>query len=122
MNLDVIRKEENERETRIHERLADSIKRRAFNVVLAESKGKKVADKMYEKFMMTPSDFVERCFVKVSLACIYRRYRQVEMKTLVDALGIVGRADTLKDAQIAISERLRIVGKAHVDSQKRMKK
>jgi len=121
MKLNEIREEENKREERLFKRFTDTIKRRAFNVVMAEYRGKKLPEKVYKKYMITPEEFLNRSFTKISIASLYRRYRQVELKTLVRCLGIVGRSDTLEQAKREIALELQRIGESHKDSKSRRK-
>jgi len=122
MLLDDMRKEENSRDDRLHSRLCDSIKKKSFNVAIAQAKGKNVSQKMYDKFMITPIGFLERSYVRVSLTSLYRRYRQIEMKVLVEVLGILGRSDTIDEARRIVHERLVATSKMHIASRERRKK
>lgn len=70
------------------------------------------------RLQLLPHQIIERAFPRISIASLYRRYRQVHLIALQEALQIVGGAKDKEDAYEKLLVRLRMVAASHVASTK----
>ena len=70
---------------------------------------------------MTPLDLIERSFVRISLAFLYRRYRQIRIQALTECLCIAHTKDKKEDLIKEIKLKILEAGTAHKESKERAK-
>lgn len=113
------KREEAERDDRIGQRLIETIMNRARRVInLEASKGKRLSENVRSKYLLSPEEYFDKAYIRISYASIIRRYRQIRLQALVDAMCIVQK-ETNKDELIKKLRELIIeVGQAHKESKK----
>lgn len=82
---------------------------------------KPLTDKQRGKLIMEPLEYISKSYVKISLADLYRRYRQIRMQALTESLAIVGNGTSQQQNLNAIREKIVEMGEAHKASKQRFK-
>lgn len=114
-------KEEAIRQERLHTRVikkqVDRL-RRALRMEISRGEELSLAHK--DKFIMTPLEFISKSYTKISLANLYRRYRQIRIQALTECLAIVGQGGQREENKDAIRAKIHELGTAHKASAKRL--
>lgn len=80
--------------------------------------GKRIPPLFRIKYLVTPEQYMRKAFVKLSLASLYRRYRQVRMDALTECLCIAHK-ETDRDVLVAkIRDKIIEIGTAHKETKK----
>ncbi len=118
-------KKENAEQKRLaehqHKQECNRIMRRLRIVLKRENEGKTVSENAKRKFLLTPLDLIERSFVKISLAFLYRRYRAVRIQALTECLTIAYTKNKKEELINEIKIKIIEAGQAHKDSKERDK-
>lgn len=111
---------EAERHSRFLRTKIEGMVQRVRAIVRIELKNEKVNPVVRKRLMITPERFMETMVVKISLASLFRRYRNVRLRTLHECYEIV-KKNTSKDQNIKdIAELLMADGQTDNASRKRM--
>jgi len=114
-------KEENDRDERVQNKFFKMIMDRYRRVLNTEYSGHTTSEKMRKRLIMEPLDLMERSFVRISLAYLYRRYRQIRIQALTEAISIVHTEGQRDDAIRKIRDKIIEIGVAHKESKERQK-
>ncbi len=115
------RKQENEREERLHDRFIKLAMDRLRRALTIEYFKKEISAAIKKRLIMSPLEFLGKSYIKLSLADLYRRYRHVRIQSLSEALAIAGTSETREETMEKIREMIKEVGEAHQESKKREK-
>lgn len=114
---DELNNKEIEKDKVIHVTRCRTVIRKMKKLITAEKKGLHLSDEKVDKFIMTPLEFMETAFVRISWRNLYRRYRQVRIMALTECLTIVNKAKSAEEAQKEIRDKLIELGQAQKLSQ-----
>lgn len=83
------------------------------------SEGFKAAQNPFDKlgvYRLLPSQLIETMFIRISLASMFRRYRQIQLLTLQEAIALVLDSRTHEEAYERLVKRAKELGQAHKES------
>lgn len=84
-------------------------------------KGKEIPSLYKLKYLVSSEEFLRRCFVRISLASLYRRYRQIRLDALTECICIAHQENNKDELIKKIRNKIIEVGEVHKETTKDFK-